>query len=124
MDERFIYRFFRDKQTRVSDAQDSDAESVNSDDAMEALEMFGEKGDKDLDFASAVEAEAKSGLTFTKIKWRSEYHLQNRGRCSTSNNTRSIFNKTPYKVETIILFIPIISTKGFAKCDVIFVCVM
>ena len=65
LDERFIYRFFRDKQTRVSEAQDSDAESVNSDDAMEALELFGEKGDKDLDFASAVEAEAKTGLNLT-----------------------------------------------------------
>ncbi len=60
-DERFIYRFFRDKQTRVSDAQDSDAESVNSDDAMEALEMFGEEGAKDLDFASAVEPDQKTG---------------------------------------------------------------
>ena len=61
LDERFIYRFFRDKQTRVSDKQDDDAESVNSDDAMEALEMFAEKGARDLDFASAVEPDQKTG---------------------------------------------------------------
>jgi hypothetical protein len=61
LDERFIYRFFRDKQTRVSDKQDDDAESVNSDDAMEALEMFAEKGARDLVFASAVEPDQKTG---------------------------------------------------------------
>jgi hypothetical protein len=61
LDERFIYRFFRDKQTRVSDAQDSDAESVNSEDAMEAIEMFADSGAKDLDFAAALEPEQKSG---------------------------------------------------------------
>ena len=64
LDERFIYRFFRDKQTRVSDKQDDDAESVNSDDAMEALEMFAEKGARDLDFASAVEPDQKTGNSY------------------------------------------------------------
>ena len=62
LDERFIYRFFREKKSRVSDEQDSDAESVNSEDAMEAIEMFADSGTRDLDFAAAIEPDQKSGL--------------------------------------------------------------
>jgi hypothetical protein len=45
---------------------------VNSDDAMEALEMFGEEGAKDLDFASAVEPDQKTGnlISIFSIKTR------------------------------------------------------
>ena len=61
LDERFIFRFFREKKSRVSDEQDSDAESVNSEDAMEAIEMFADSGTRDLDFAAAIEPDQKSG---------------------------------------------------------------
>lgn len=69
LDERFIYRFFREKKSRVTDEQESDAESVNSDDAMEAIEMFADSGTKDLDFAAALETDQKSGSYRNQIYW-------------------------------------------------------
>merc|ERR1712141_507975 len=53
IDERFIYKYLKDKRAKEADAPDSDDESVNSEDFNEAIKV--NIDDKELDFASNIE---------------------------------------------------------------------